>query len=381
MVGCWIVGASGAVASTTVALASLIAEGTAPSTGLLTETERFKNMSLVGVNEILFGGHEVTDKTPLESFACVMEAAAKKDLVEKARIHLKKYGESIKEGFTYKKNQEHDVEKVVARLASDIRNFMQDNCIEEMVVVNLATTEPEPESLPQTLQQMKEDFRKSRLPESAIYAWAACEAGCGYLNFTPSTGYSIPPIMEMFRERGLPFAGRDGKTGETLIKTALAHMFLVRAFRVLSWVGFNILGNPDGKSLTSTSRKRSKCATKGSALKRILGAEPASHVGIEYVGPLGDRKIAWDHILFEGAFGVRMSLQFVWEGVDSVLAAPLVIDLVRLVALAMRRKESGYLSHLALFFKDVPQGCPQHLMEQYQALMSYIEKVKSDGGF
>jgi len=377
MIGCWIVGAGGCVASCVAALYALIKEGAVPPTGLLTAQDKFSH--LFEDADIVFGGHDIAPPQPQKSFALVMQAAQKEGLIPYAEPHLKDYANNIKRGFAYKQEAEGGLNDVVGRLADDIGAFKKKAGAEQVVVFNLATTEPQPRRIPQDESEVKAAFEEGELPESAIYALAAYEAGCAYVNFTPSVGCYLPPVTEKFEERGLPFAGRDGKTGETLIKTALAHLFSVRAFNVLSWVGFNILGNPDGKSLSEPHRKAAKCATKGASLQRLLGYAPDSLVGIEFVKPLGDRKIAWDHILFEGAFGTRMSLSFLWEGVDSVLAAPIIIDLVRFAALALRRHESGYLRHLALFFKDVPPDAPQHLLEQFQALLDYAEKVSNGG--
>ena len=152
-------------------------------------------------------------------------------------------------------------------------------------------------------------------------------------------------------------AGRDGKTGETLVKAALAPMFAARNLRVRSWFGQNILGNSDGRTLAEPTARASKQRSKGALLPAILGYQPDAHVGIDYVPSLGDWKVAWDHIAFDGFLGTRMSLQLSWQGADSILAAPLVIDLARLVDLALRRREAGVLPYLAAFFKDI-QGNP-----------------------
>lgn len=377
MVGCWIIGAGGAVAATTVALAGLLKQQLLPSIGLLTEQKTFSDVQIVGVDGIVFGGHEICEPDPIGVLRGVLRTAGKEDLLEPAVPYLNEYSSHIRKGFAYKHNSAFDPACILDALVSDINSFKEEHKLKYVVVVNLATTEPPSEVEPETEEEMFEAFRSGMLPESSVYAWAACEAGCGYVNFTPSTGCYLPPLRELFKKKRLPYAGRDGKTGETLVKTALAHMFEARAMRVLSWAGFNILGNADGRSLSEEKRKASKCDTKGAVLPRLLGYTVRSCVGIEFVEPLGDRKVAWDHIIFEGAFGVRMSLQFVWEGVDSVLASPLVLDLVRFMAIALSRGESGYQKHLALYFKDVPPDCPQHLFLQYQELVNYARRLSS----
>ena len=176
--------------------------------------------------------------------------------------------------------------------------------------------------------------------------------GCSYINFTPSLGAAPAAIDELARLRGTRHIGRDGKTGETLLKSVLAPMFAQRNLQVMSWVGHNIFGNMDGRVLDDPANKQAKIASKDHLLGEILGYRPQTLVSIEYIQSLGDWKTAWDHIHFAGFLGTPMTMQFIWQGCDSVLAAPLVLDLVRLTELAWRRGETGPLRFLASFFKS-----------------------------
>jgi myo-inositol-1-phosphate synthase len=201
------------------------------------------------------------------------------------------------------------------------------------------------------------------------------EAGCPYVNFTPSAGASLPALEELAATRGVPIAGRDGKTGETLVKTVLAPMFARRNLRLLSWVGHNILGNLDGRVLNDPRHKESKVRSKDQVIREIVGYPVQTHTSIEYIESLDDWKTAWDHVHFQGFLGVRMALQFTWQGCDSALAAPLVIDLARLTLLAQRRGQGGVLRHLACFFKS-PMGVgEQDFFRQFALLEDYIESV------
>jgi myo-inositol-1-phosphate synthase len=214
------------------------------------------------------------------------------------------------------------------------------------------------------------------LPTSSIHAFAAIDAGMPYVNMTPSRGATLPAIEELARKRGVPHAGQDLKTGETLIKSVLAPLFARRNLRVLSWVGHNILGNRDGQVLNDPDNKASKVKSKDSLLGELLGYKPQSIVSIEYIESLDDWKTAWDHIHFEGFLGTKMTLQFTWQGCDSLLAAPLVIDLARLAALAQRRGESGIMPHLACFFKS-PLGSTEHdFGKQFEMLEAYASTAK-----
>jgi myo-inositol-1-phosphate synthase len=179
------------------------------------------------------------------------------------------------------------------------------------------------------------------------------------VNFTPSLGATPPAIQELATLRGACHAGQDGKTGETLLKSVLVPMFAARNLQVQSWVGHNIFGNLDGLILDDPANKAAKIKGKDQLVGHILGYDPQTLVSIEYVRSLGDWKTAWDHIHFRGFLGTPMTLQFTWQGCDSLLAAPLVLDLVRFVELSQRRGEVGALSHLGSFFKQ-PLGLAEH---------------------
>ncbi|HID76854.1 MAG TPA: hypothetical protein EYP56_12770, partial [Planctomycetaceae bacterium] len=173
------------------------------------------------------------------------------------------------------------------------------------------------------------------------------------------------------RRRGARHMGCDGKTGETLMKSVLAPMFRQRHLRVMSWVGHNIFGNLDGRVLDDPANKAAKVASKDQLLGRILGYQPQTLVSIEYIESLGDWKTAWDHIHFRGFLGTPMTLQFIWQGCDSLLAAPLVLDLARLAVLAWRRGEVGTMPFLASFFKN-PYGVEeQDFARQFQMLEAW----------
>ena len=269
----------------------------------------------------------------------------------------------------------------VERISADLRTFSGG---EPTVVVNLASTEPlcDPTLFGWTAEQFDGGVADDdpRIPASSLYAYAALREGMPYVNFTPSIGAGLPALVELARQRGLPVAGRDGKTGETLVKTALAPMFAIRGLTVEGWYGPNILGNTDGQVLSYAENAASKVASKQGVLEQCLGYSPAGAVRIDYFPPLVDHKVAWDFIQFRGWGGHRMRMQFTWEGTDAVLAAPLVLDLARLVTVALERGESGPQEALALFFKS-PEGSDEmNLHRQYEALLRRVRRWKEDAG-
>jgi myo-inositol-1-phosphate synthase len=253
------------------------------------------------------------------------------------------------------------------------------------VVVNVSSTEP-PRELPIEFASLAAfqdalDAPRTRkgLTSSVLHAYAALDLGCPFVNFTPSPGSNVPALLELAAQRGVPHMGSDGKTGETLVKTCLAPLFAGRALRVLSWEGYNMLGNRDGFVLNDPEARLSKTRSKDAALRGILGESPDLHtkVTIDYVPSLDDWKVAWDYVHFEGFLGARMSMQFTWQGNDSALAAPLVLDLARLAAFAHAHGEHGLMTHTAGYFKSPAGVEEQSFVKQLALLEAYVARHRA----
>jgi myo-inositol-1-phosphate synthase len=260
----------------------------------------------------------------------------------------------------------------IETIAADLKSFAKTNSLERVIVVNVASTEPQPNvaNIPQTWDGLAAtlDSADCLLTASSLYAIAAIENGFPFVNFTPSVGSSLPAIDELSHQKNVCHAGKDGKTGETFLKSVLAPAFSSRNLEVMSWVGHNIFGNMDGLVLDDPANKQTKIESKDQLLGQMLGYQPQSHISIEYIKSLGDWKTAWDHVHFQGFLGTPMTLQFTWQGCDSILAAPLVLDLCRLTDLASRNGETGTLTWLASFFKS-PQGTSVNEFAQQFAML------------
>jgi myo-inositol-1-phosphate synthase len=390
--GVWLVGARGGLATTVVVGARAIARGRATTSGIVTERPEFAPLSLVPIDALVFGGHDVRRPTLVESALEISRAngtlsadlvrdlepdlaAIDRDLRPGTALHCGDAVESLVDGKTLPRAA--TPRKLVDAIAGDIRAFRERHRLERVVVVNLASTEPlrEPAAIHRDRYALEAALDRPAPPEltaATLYAWAALDAGCAWVNFTPNASALCPSVCALGDERGLPYMGSDGKTGETLVKSALAPMFKYRNLRVLAWQGYNILGDRDGAVLGDARNKASKVSTKDHVLTRILGYPLHTHVGIDYVPSLHDMKTAWDFIHFQGFLDVKMSMQFTWQGCDSILAAPIVLDLARLADLALRRGESGPMRHLACYFKK-PHGVDEHdLHFQFHALLDYL---------
>lgn len=361
--GVWFVGARGSVATTAVAGCAAVTAGLHPPTGMVTETPPFAAAGLPALSTLVFGGHD-TASCPLPKRAEELTAAGvlPHGLPAAIGAELAAADEEIRPGGP-QAGDTRDDDELIAAFAEDIAGFRRRTGVARVVVVNVSSTEPPPGP------------DDPRLPASSLYAAAAVRAGCGYVNFTPSTGLRTAALTDAASAGGLPHAGRDGKTGQTLLRAVLAPMFVQRALTVRAWSGTNLLGGGDGAALADPAAAAAKNAGKERVLADTLGAAPEGEVHIDDVPALGDWKTAWDHIAFDGFLGSRMILQTIWQGCDSALAAPLVLDLARLVARAHELGISGPLPELGFYFKD-PDSGPAGLSEQFEILLAFADRLK-----
>jgi myo-inositol-1-phosphate synthase len=372
--GVWLIGAAGNVGACTLAGWAAIRAGLLPPTGLVTMDGPIGALPLVGFDKVPFGGHEVGSRTIVETVRGLADQHVLPHAVVEAPevvAALDAAQAEVRDGYDGLVGWDD-----LQRIRADLFAFRDRHHLQRVVVVNLASTEPPLDAeLPADPEAFLAALRGGlRVPASVLYATAAIDLGLAHVNFTPSTGSDLPALHALALARGAVHAGSDGKTGQTLVKTALAPLFAIRRLPVKSWVSHNVLGNEDGRSLHDPARRASKQRSKGAALSAILGYEPEASVAIEYMPSYGDWKVAWDRIQFEGFGGAAMSLELSWRGSDTSLAAPLVIDLIRLVELAQRCGATGVLGHLAVFFKS-PIGTGEHRLErQWQALVEHLLK-------
>jgi myo-inositol-1-phosphate synthase len=274
-------------------------------------------------------------------------------------------------------------------IRADLRRFREEHSLDGCVVVNLASTERWPDLAAPALQTPEAfeaglDSDDPAISPGMLYAYAAIVEGCGYANFTPSLAADAPALVTLADRLGVPVAGKDGKTGQTMMKTVLAPAFRSRALRVEGWYSTNILGNRDGLALDDPASLESKLKTKGTVLDSILGYPVEDHVvRIDYYRPRGDQKEAWDAIDLVGFLGQRMQVKVDFQCRDSILAAPLALELGRLLDLAQQRGEGGVQEHLGWFFKapmTVGGGLPEHaLHRQERTLLEWLEGSGASG--
>ncbi len=386
-IGIWLIGARGGVATTALVGLAALRRGLIGTDGLTTELPPFVGLPMPRFRDLVASGHEIRRLALFEEAQRLAREfrLPSPEVVEACREDLEAVDRRIRPGTalgvgpriaslaSMEVPADPSPRAAIDRLRADLTDFVAAEDLAHLVVVNVASTEAPvamaelPSTWPALASQLEQPGA-CPVPASTLYAIAALEAGYSYINFTPSLGSAPEAVDELARRQKTRHMGCDGKTGETLMKSVLAPMFARRNLPVMSWVGHNIFGNLDGKVLDDPVNKQAKVRSKDQLLGDILGYRPQSHVSIEYIESLGDWKTAWDHIHFRGFLGVAMTLQFIWQGCDSVLAAPLVLDLVRLTEAARRQGWIGRMPFLAPFFKS-PYGVTEQAFDRQFAML------------
>ncbi len=369
---------------------------------------------IADLNDIVFGSWDVY---PANAFQSAMHAEV---LKEKDILPVKDELEKIvplKAAFDHNYAKRLDGENIkkgtrwelVEQLREDIRKFKADNNCDRIVVLWAASTEvyvPVDEKVHYTLAALEEAMKaddKEHIAPSMCYAYAALSEGAPFIMGAPNTTVDIPAMWELAEKTHMPIAGKDFKTGQTLVKSGFAPIIGTRCLGLNGWFSTNILGNRDGLVLDEPANFRTKEVSKLSTLESILvpeeqpdlygvncGGEGNDHNGyyhkvrINYYPPRNDNKEGWDNIDIFGWMGYPMQIKINFLCRDSILAAPLCLDLVLLSDLAARAGRYGIQRFLSFFLKspmhdytknEVPVN---HLFQQYVMLKNAIREM---GGY
>ncbi|CUT06942.1 myo-inositol-1-phosphate synthase [Candidatus Kryptonium thompsonii] len=385
----------GAVATTFIAGTLLVRKGLALPIGSLTQmgtirlgkrTERrFPKIKefvpLADLNDLVFGGWDIFEDNAYESAlkAGVLRKEhldLVKDELEQIRpmkaVFDKKYVRKL-DGPNVKKAK--DKFELSQMLREDIREFKQKNNCDRLVMIWCGSTEVymEPTEAHQTLEKFEEAMKRNddAIAPSMIYAYAAIAEGVPYANGAPNLSVDIPALIQFAKEMKVPIAGKDFKTGQTLVKTVIAPMLKARMLGLTGWFSVNILGNRDGEVLDDPESFKTKEVSKLGVLEYILQPElyPDLYgnyyhkVRINFYPPRGDEKEAWDNIDIFGWLGYPMQIKINFLCRDSILAAPIVLDLALFLDLAQRSGMSGIQEWLSFYFKSpmhAPTVYPEH---------------------
>jgi len=384
--GILIAGYSGGIGSTVVAGLDLMSRQRRPQFGMIcaipdangvTITEK---LGLPNLTDIVISGWDTIDHS-IEQALNIHQVLSKTDIAEVSTTVLAQHPMLIT-NTTDDQNEGFEWGRRIERLRRDIKQFKQDNQLDSVVIVNCISTQPTPDWTEnyESLERFKAACANldTSITSSMEYACAAILESAGFINFTPNI-VTVPAIVKLATEKRVPLAGRDGKTGQTLLKTTLAPAFKLRALEVEGWFSTNILGNRDGEALNDPIACDTKIKSKATCLDDIMGYPVEDHqVHIHYYRPRHDNKESWDNIDLKGFLGYPMQIKVNFLCRDSILAAPLVLDIARLMSVSLQNGEYGPLSHFSLFFKspEVPEGTQvQHdLFVQRTLLEKWLEQ-------
>ncbi|MEZ0453449.1 inositol-3-phosphate synthase [Sphingobacterium thalpophilum] len=379
----------GAVATTLIAGVASINKGFSKPIGSVSQLSRIRLgkrtenrnplikdfVPLAKLEDIVFGGWDVYEDN-------VYEAASKAQVLEQSQLDaVKAELEAIQpmkavfdRNFVKNLDGTHvKSEKTRRELAEavqrDIREFKEKNGLDRVVLVWCGSTERyiETNDAFSTLAKLEAaiDNDDQRIPPSMIYCYAALKEGAPYVNGAPNLTCDVPAIVELAQETGVAIAGKDFKTGQTLMKTIVAPGLQARALGVEGWFSTNILGNRDGLVLDDPENFKTKEVSKLSVLEEILDAKKNPElygdlyhkVRINYYPPHGDNKESWDNIDIFGWLGYKMQIKINFLCRDSILAAPVALDLALFIDLAQRAGMSGIQEWLSFYLKS-PQTAP-----------------------
>jgi myo-inositol-1-phosphate synthase len=379
----------GAVSTTLIAGVLLARRGLASPVGSLTQTgtlrlgkrtdnrtPRIKDFApLAALDDIVFGSWDLFPDNALESavHAQVLDSKhiepIKEDLAAIKPMTAAFYPEYVKRLHGTHVKSGATKADIVEQLRADIRNFIKSNGADRAVCVWCGSTEIflEPTEVHQSIKSFEKGLLENdpNIPNSMLYAWACLKEGVPYANGAPNLTVDVPCMLELARETQTPVCGKDFKTGQTFMKTLLAPGFKARMLGMKGWFSTNILGNRDGEVLDEPGSFKSKEVSKLGAIEQILQPElyPELYgeihhkVRIEYYPPRGDSKEGWDNIDIFGWLNYPMQIKVNFLCRDSILAAPLVLDLALFSDLGKRAGFRGVQEWLSFYFKS-PQTAP-----------------------
>lgn len=366
-IGVLLIGGSGAIASSLVVGVDFFKRkiNDDKNLGMLTNDALFDKLELVSIENIILGGWDFIPSTPYET--CVSnkifhkhETLKQIEKVKPIKIFEGILTESdfiLAEGII--KGKPVNYKEAITKIRNDIRAFKKENEIDDVVLVNISS--PHKNISIQDWHHDSEMFEQKlksndqNITSGMLYCLAGIDEGCPFIEFTPSSTLEPEAIIRLAEKNNVALAGRDGSTGQTLLKYVLSPMFRARNLKVEAWYSTNVLGNNDGKVLSNSDYSKSKMHDKSHGLKVNLGYEVDQIIDIKYLSYKKDNKESWDLIEFVGWMGEEMSLRINWNGKDSVLAAPLIFDLIRLISHSNKNRLSGIQKQLGVFFKN-PMG-------------------------
>ena len=402
-IGILIPGIGGAVSTTFMAGLEAVKQGLAKPIGSLTQMGTIRLgkrdeyrvpmikdfINLASIRDLMFCGWDVYEDNCYDG--AIRAGVLERSLIESVKYPLQQLKplpavfrkEFVKnlDGTNIKRQKKHL--DLVEALKDDINSFRKKNDIDRCIMIWCASTESylAPQDVHSSIAKFEKGLKNNdpMIPPSMIYAYAAITSGIPYINGSPSLTVDVPAMIQLAKKHEVPISGKDFKTGQTLMKTILAPGLKARLLGLQGWYSTNILGNRDGAVLDDAGSFKTKEESKLSVLKQILQPDvyPDLYgdfyhkVAINYYPPRGDNKEGWDCVDIFGWLGYPMQIKINFLCRDSILAAPVVLDLLLFTDFAKRSGLSGIQEWLSFYFKS-----PMHAEGLYPEHDLFIQLMK-----
>lgn len=383
-IGIMIVGINGVNASTLIAGCAAMQIGEFKTQYGITSSAEFKKIHFNEIDDFVFSGWDYSNTNQYDKFieygiVKVKDTLKLKEMIGKIKpykgIHTNK-DIKIEERFNYFINP-NNIKEAIFTLEKNIEDFKSKNSLETVIVIYLGS--PNKKVIPELKKLSYEEILTTdinKVPSSLLYAIAAINKKAHFIDFTPSETLEFSFLWDLAKQHGVQLSGRDGSTGQTMLKLTIANMLKIRNLKLRAWYSTNILGNHDGLILSDSDYRKTKIEDKMNSIAPLLGYGDFEHkVTIDFFKTRFDSKESWDSIDFSGWLNTPMQMKINWQGEDAILSAPLLLDLIRLIAYGEKKNLCGFQEQLGLFYKH-PFGCEGLSLENmYTNLIQFYTTI------
>lgn len=382
--GIMLVGLNGVNASTLISGCVAMRLEKLPKQYGITETSIFNGIQFIDISELEFSGWDYYSASQYDVFKeyRIVQIAESENFIEELKSIKPYRGIHTEKDILIESKFDHflkveNIPEAISILENDIDHFMNKTSVDNVIVLYLGSPSKKvsPNLKDFTYEEIL-DTNINQVPSGLLYAIAAINKKAHFIDFTPSETLEFKFLYKLAKEKRVQLSGRDGSTGQTMLKLTLANMLKIRNLKLHAWYSTNILGNHDGYILSNPEYCETKIEDKMNGIAPLLGYDDFEHkVTIDFLKSKFDSKESWDSIDFTGWLNTPMSLKVNWKGEDAILSAPLLLDIIRLIEFGIRNGLYGFQKQLGLFYKH-PFGCEgQSLETMYRNLINYYTNI------
>lgn len=383
-IGIMLVGLNGVNSSTLIAGCTAMKYGEIPKQYGITSPFSFESIDFVDIEEMVFSGWDYFDANQCDLFNEYQTIRVPfSEIIAKKLQTIKPFKGIRTEKDIYIEDKFNhyivpdNIADAISILEENIDEFKNEFSLERIIVIFLGS--PSKKSKAELKRYKYEDILAqdiNAIPSGLLYAIAAVKKHAHFVDFTPSETLEYSFLWSLAEKYGVQLSGRDGSTGQTMLKLTIANMLKIRNLKLNAWYSTNILGNHDGYILSKPDYCETKIEDKMNGIAPLLGYDDFEHrVTIDFFKTRFDSKESWDSIDFSGWLNTPMQLKINWQGEDAVLSAPLLLDIIRLINFGAQKKLSGFQKQLGLFYKH-PFGCEGMSLEcMYNNLIQFYTEL------